>query len=236
MKKQWFRSPRRHLPGLALVCFGIFVSALCFVTLRSLETEKTQAVFHRVAQERIDNLQSDLELTVDKVADLGAFCDSSYPIARTSFEGFASAILSPDAGIQALEWVPRVSLAQRAALERSARASGLAGFEIRDRLEQGKMVRSRRSPRILSGALCAALCGQRTGARIRRPRRQPRPPPASPARRLQRGAHRIRAPHPCAGNLRSARHPHRAPRLPARLRLKRPQAIAGLCLGRAAAG
>ncbi len=142
MKKQWFRSPRRHLPGLALVCFGIFVSALCFVTLHSLETEKTQAVFHRVAQERIDNLQSDLELTVDKVADLGAFCDSSYPIARTSFEGFASAILSPDAGIQALEWVPRVSLAQRAALERSARASGLAGFEIRDRLEQGKMVRS----------------------------------------------------------------------------------------------
>ena len=142
MKKQWFRSPGRHLPGLALVCFGIFVSALSFVTLRSLETEKTQAVFHRVAQERIDNLQSDLDLTVGKVAALGAFCDSSYPVTRASFDGFASTLLSPGVGIQALEWTPRVTLAQRAALERSARASGLAGFEIRDRLEQGKMVRS----------------------------------------------------------------------------------------------
>jgi PAS domain S-box-containing protein len=142
VSKQWFRLLRRHLPGLALVCFGIFVSALCFVNLRSLETEKTQAVFHRVAQERIDNLQSDLDLTVGKVAALGAFCDSSYPVTRSSFDGFASSLLNPGVGIQALEWVPRVPLAQRAALERSARASGLAGFEIRDRLEQGKMARS----------------------------------------------------------------------------------------------
>ena len=120
---------------------------LCFLTLRSLETEKAQAVFRRVAQERIDNLQSDLDLTVGQVEALGAFCDSSHPLTSSSFNTFATSLLAnQDAGIQALEWVPQVSLAQRAALERSARAGGLAGFEIRDRLAQGKMVRSANRP------------------------------------------------------------------------------------------
>ncbi len=120
---------------------------LCFLTLRSLETEKAQAVFRRVAQERIDNLQSDLDRTVGQVEALGAFCDSSCPLTSFSFNTFATSLLTNrDAGIQALEWVPQVSLAQRAALERSARAGGLAGFEIRDRLAQGKMVRSADRP------------------------------------------------------------------------------------------
>jgi len=147
LSKQWLRSLRRHLPGLALVGFGVFASALCFVTIRSLETEKAQAVFHRVAQERIDNLQSDLDLTVGKVADLGAFCDVNDPVSRSSFDAFATSLLSnQDAGIQALEWAPRVSLAQRDAVERSVQASGFAGYEIRDRQAQGTMVRSPERP------------------------------------------------------------------------------------------
>ena len=74
---------------------------------------ENQAVFRRVAQERIDDLQSDLDLTVGKVVALGAFCDSSYPVTRSSFDRLCPPLLLPvsDAGIQALEWVPQVSLA-----------------------------------------------------------------------------------------------------------------------------
>ncbi len=90
------------------------VSILVFISLRSLDAEKTKAAFQRVAQERFDNLQSELDLTVGKVVALGAFCDSSYPVTRSSFDSFVTPLLfGRDAGIQALEWAP-TSLSQRA--------------------------------------------------------------------------------------------------------------------------
>ncbi len=132
---------RRHLPVVTLLCFGSLVSILVFVSIRSLEAEKDKAAFQRAAQERFDDLQSELDLTVGKVVALGAFCDSSYPITHASFDSFVTPLLfGRDTGIQALEWVPRVSLSARAAFEKSARKSGLPGYEIRDRLTQGKMV------------------------------------------------------------------------------------------------
>ena len=137
---------RRHLPVIALLCFGSFVSLLFIISIRSLETEKAQAAFQRAAQERFDDLQSELDLAVSKVVDLGAFCESSYPVTHASFDSFvAPLILRRDAGIQALEWVPRVSLSQRAAFEESARASGSPGFEIHDRAA-GKLVRASDRP------------------------------------------------------------------------------------------
>jgi two-component system cell cycle sensor histidine kinase/response regulator CckA len=137
------RSPRRFVASFALICAGILAAALCFVTLRTLETQRAQVQFRQLAQERMDSLQADLELSVGKLAALGAFCESSHSLTRSAFHDYAAALLStPDAGIQALEWAPQVPLARRGALERSARAEGLAGFEIRDRQAQGKMVRS----------------------------------------------------------------------------------------------
>jgi PAS domain S-box-containing protein len=147
MMKQWLRSPRRHLSVFALLCFGSLVSILLFVSIRSLEAEKAKAAFQRAAQERFDDLQAELDLAVGKVAALGAFCDSSYPVTRSSFDGFVAPLFfGRDAGIQALEWTPRVSLRQRATFEKSARASGLPGYEIRDRLAPGKMVRAADRP------------------------------------------------------------------------------------------
>jgi len=126
---------RRHLPVIALLCFGSFVSLLFVVSIRSLETEKAKAAFQRAAQERFDDLQSELDLAVSKAVALGAFCESSYPVTHSSFDSFVTPLLiGRDAGIQALEWVPRVSLSQRAAFEKSARMNGSPGFEIRDRV------------------------------------------------------------------------------------------------------
>ncbi len=84
---------RRHLPVVALAVLRHLVSVLVFVSLRSLETEKAKAAFQRAAQERFDNLQSDLDLTVGKVVALGAFCDSSYPVTRSSFDSFVTPLL-----------------------------------------------------------------------------------------------------------------------------------------------
>jgi PAS domain S-box-containing protein len=141
--KQWFRLFVRHLPVVALLCSGFILSALTFHTLRSLEAEKAKSAFERAANVRFDDLQTDLELTISKVTALGAFCESTYPVAHSSFDGFATPLfIGHDPGIKALEWIPRVTLGDRARFEKSARASGITGFEIRDRIAQGKMVRS----------------------------------------------------------------------------------------------
>jgi PAS domain S-box-containing protein len=128
----------------ALVCFGVLVSAFAFVTLRSLEVERSKAAFQRVAQERFDDLQSDLELTVSKVVAVAAFCESSGPVTRASFDSFVIPLYTGrDSGTQALEWAPRVTLSQREAFERAGRNSGMAGFEIRDRVSpRGAFIRA----------------------------------------------------------------------------------------------
>ncbi len=138
---------RRHLLVITLLCFGALVSILVFISIRSLETEKAKAAFQRAAQERFDNVQTELELSVSKVIALGAFCDTSYPITHSSFDSFVTPLLFPhDAGFQALEWVPRVSFKERVAFEKSARKSGLPEYEIRDRLPEGKMVPAAKRP------------------------------------------------------------------------------------------
>jgi PAS domain S-box-containing protein len=144
---QWLSSLRRQLPVLALVCLGILISTFVFFTLRSLEVEKSKATFQSVAQGRFDDLQADLDLTVSKVVAVAAFCESAYPVTRSSFDSFVSPLIAGhEATIQALEWVPRVTLPERPAFERAARASGLDGFEIHDRSSNGIMVRATDRP------------------------------------------------------------------------------------------
>lgn len=141
--KLWVGSPWRHLSLLALLCGGILISSVEFHLLRSWETERVNSAFDRAAHERLDELQSDLQLSVIRVTALGAFCSSTYPFTRSSFDAFAGPLVSGhDAAIEALEWVPRVSQSERSRVEQSTRAAGFPNFEIRDRLRQGQMVRA----------------------------------------------------------------------------------------------
>jgi PAS domain S-box-containing protein len=138
--KRWFQSLRKHVPVLALVTFGLIISSLCFVILRSIEAEKAQSAFQHASQQRIDELQSNLTQSVNQVVALGAFCESSYPVTYSSFNNFVPPLLSgSNPGIQALEWAPRVPADDRQQFESSARAAGFTGFEIRERLN-GKLV------------------------------------------------------------------------------------------------
>lgn len=144
---QYYEKSKRHLPVFALVCFGILVSFFAFVSLRSFEEGSAKAAFQRAAQQRLDDVQSDLDVTVAKVVALGAFTQTSYPVTYSSFEGFVAPLLSGhESGILALAWNPKVSLSDRAAFEDAARRSGLHGFEIRDGLKEGTIVRAADRP------------------------------------------------------------------------------------------
>jgi PAS domain S-box-containing protein len=141
--KRWVGLTWQRLSVVAVLFAGVAFSAVEFHLLRSLETQKAAFAFGRAANERFDELQSDLQLSVIRVNALGAFCESTYPVTRQAFDRFAAPLTSgPDASIQALEWAPKVSHGERLRIEELARAEGFSEFEFRDRLQQGKMVRA----------------------------------------------------------------------------------------------
>ncbi len=69
---------------------------------------------------------------------------ASEDVTRAEFRAFARRLLLGNESIQALEWIPRVTDAQRHAYEEAARKDGFPDFRITDRLSQGKMIRSPR--------------------------------------------------------------------------------------------
>jgi two-component system, cell cycle sensor histidine kinase and response regulator CckA len=143
LSKRRVSFPVRQLPVVAMVCAGILAAILCCIHLRSREAEDANAAFCQAAQKRFDNLQGDLDLSISKVVALGTFCDTSRPVTRVSFESFTAPLLSGyDPGIQAIEWIPRVDGSLRGAFEKSVRAEGFKGFEIRERLPSGSFVRA----------------------------------------------------------------------------------------------
>ena len=126
---------------LAAVCCCAVLFLLVLFALRSLEEKDARSSFERAANERFDELQGDLDLSVSKVQAVSAFCALAYPPTREAFESFAAPLIAGhDAGIKALEWVPRVPLAQRKAVEAGARATGYRDFVIRERAADGSMI------------------------------------------------------------------------------------------------
>ena len=52
-------------------------------------------------------------------------------LSRNEFEAFAGRLLQNQSAIQSMSWVPRVTRAERGAVEAAARADGLAGYTIK---------------------------------------------------------------------------------------------------------
>jgi PAS domain S-box-containing protein len=66
--------------------------------------------------------------------------DSSETVDRQGFQLFVQRLFDRHSGIQALEWIPRVTDARRSLYETAARRAGFAEFQITERQNQGQMV------------------------------------------------------------------------------------------------
>ena len=106
---------RRILPLLGIVAVGILLSAMIFITLRSLERKNAEASFNVVAQERLDALETNVTLTVNNLVSVGALYDASHQVEREEFDRFTVPLLAGNRAIQALEWIPRVPRRSRQA-------------------------------------------------------------------------------------------------------------------------
>jgi PAS domain S-box-containing protein len=130
---------KRHIPVALVVVAGVALSGWGFHAVRSLERARAVTEFNRAASDRIAAVQRRIDADFEVLRAITAFYGSNDRVDRQQFRSFVSAALARQTSIQALEWIPRVSAAERNAYERAAREDGYSGFQIQEPGEDNEM-------------------------------------------------------------------------------------------------
>jgi PAS domain S-box-containing protein len=134
----FFAALRRHLYALVVVCLGISLSGLAaWFYNYHLEDEK-RLNFEWAANERLLAVKDGVEETTNALEDIASFYAGSKFVDRMEFREFTKPILKRQGGLQALEWIPRLTHEQRQEYEKKAQTD-IPNFKITQR-KQGKMV------------------------------------------------------------------------------------------------
>jgi len=123
----------------AVAVVGVALSVASFRSARTREQAEARARFDRAARNRGAALQLALARIEDELGALGAFLENPLWLTRPEFERLASALRARHGHNQVLEWIPRVPLAERDAVERAGRSEGFAQFRITERDMHGQM-------------------------------------------------------------------------------------------------
>lgn len=133
--------PRFRFWTLVLViALGIGASIVASVLTRAHDAKLAQARFERNAVNIAASFAKDLDRYTDSLYALRSFFDASEQVTRDDFRIFGEGVIKGMGGIQALEWAPRVTLAERARFERQARREGLSDFQFTERDAAGRMI------------------------------------------------------------------------------------------------
>jgi len=134
----------RHIAPALVVCIGIALSVLIFMTTGKMEDARLKAGFEQDAQNRFTSFKNISDNYLLELEALKAFYASSKKVTRAEFRVFTKELLSQFNRTQALEWIPRVPDPERAAYEAEARREGLPDFQMTERSAQGVMVKADR--------------------------------------------------------------------------------------------
>jgi signal transduction histidine kinase len=133
---QW----KNRVPLLCIAIAGTLISFAIVLTIQHEEREKDRATFERLAEQRLAVLETNITLTLDNLVATSAFFDVAPELDRAAFARLVTPLIQRNPAIQALEWIPRITDAQRPGTEAAARASGMPGFMFRERTAKGVMV------------------------------------------------------------------------------------------------
>jgi len=129
----------RRLRILSVLLAGAALSLGGFILTRDAYRRQVEAQFHAAAQDRAESVVQGLQNGFNDVAILRGFFEASDDVSRQDFDSFAVPILARHPFIQALQWLPEVSPANRARLEAEARRTH-PGFRYFRREAQGQQV------------------------------------------------------------------------------------------------
>ena len=134
------RSIHRYIPIVLVLVTGCLLSAAAFMLVDNIGEAQRKADFVRAADNHIFAVHRAIDQDLEVLQSLASFMASVDDIDREKFRSFVTPAISRHPSIQALEWIPRVSAANRSAYEQSARNDGFTGFRISERQSQGLMV------------------------------------------------------------------------------------------------
>ncbi len=124
-------SSRVYLPWLIII-IGVVTSIASYFLVRDWEEAIIAADFELFSATHAASLNRELIRHMDSTAALVGLYDSSQEVERQEFHDFASHLLRQHNDIQTLMWVPRVAVAERAALEQRVAREGLSDFRVRE--------------------------------------------------------------------------------------------------------
>ncbi|MGH8175883.1 MAG: ATP-binding protein [Steroidobacter sp.] len=140
-------SVRRRFGAAAVVLLaGLSATLTTFLLQRSAEIRDSQQQFTAWAEERGDVLQKAVDAHLEILHGVRALFDSSEFVSAEEFDRYTAAPLKRYPHIYSLDWLPRVTQAQRALFE--ARASEQLGIEyrIREYAEDGAVAAAATRP------------------------------------------------------------------------------------------
>lgn len=114
------------------------MSVVAFFHLEELEVSQRREDFDRLAHDQTDAIHAEITATLALLRSLRGLFSVSEGVTRREFRDFVRS-LEIGRTVQALEWIPRVPDANRAAFERRGREEGLEGFQFTERQSQGVM-------------------------------------------------------------------------------------------------
>jgi two-component sensor histidine kinase/CHASE1-domain containing sensor protein len=132
---------RRLVVGAPLVLGFVIVTA-GFVKASGWERDRLATDFERRAAPIAAVLRSHLTKYGGVVTGLASYFQASENVTRSEFATFCRRAVTTHRGLLALSWNPRVAGSDRARLEETARADGLAAFQFTEHGANGGLVRA----------------------------------------------------------------------------------------------
>ncbi len=131
---------RAHSPIIIAGVLGVVISIAGFWAARNHYQTRTQHEFERPAAHYTAVVSKAIDRYLEVIISVGTFMTASHEVDRWEFFALAGKNLPRFPGIQALEWVPRVSAEQRQHYEKQGERDGLYGFRFTEKDTFGNTV------------------------------------------------------------------------------------------------
>ena len=135
--RAFWRSRASSVAVPMLAFFALFVAI--FIRTRGWERDQALTEFQLLSQGFSDRLQFELAAQTGALEQLSASWSRPVPETRADFATLATPLMARTPAVQAVEWAPRISEADRAEFE-AKQQSDVPGFAIRARAPDGMMI------------------------------------------------------------------------------------------------
>ncbi|MDP6786904.1 MAG: CHASE domain-containing protein [Rhodospirillales bacterium] len=143
IKVNWDSPALQYTWAGVIVAIGIAITLSGFIFTQRWGEIKAQNDFTVATARYTAALDRAMAGNFDILNSINGFYAASNFVSRDEFKTFAGAFLHRQPGIQAFEWVPRVTAEKRDEYEARARRDGIADFAIKERNADGSLVAAR---------------------------------------------------------------------------------------------